>query len=36
VPTKHEITKEEQSKVNLKLLNKKWNSIYVEARTEAI
>jgi len=37
VPTKHEITTESKSqKVEFKwLLNKKWNSIYVEATTEA-
>jgi hypothetical protein len=30
VPTKHEITKEKQSKVKFEwLLNNKWNSIYV-------
>lgn len=37
VPTKHEITTESKSKkVQFEwLLNKKWNSIYVEATTEA-
>lgn len=37
VPTKHEITRETKSqKVEFKwLLNKKWNSIYVEATTES-
>jgi uncharacterized protein YqjF (DUF2071 family) len=37
VPTKHEITRETKSqKVNFEwLLNKKWNSIYVEATTES-
>jgi hypothetical protein len=37
VPTKHQITKDSKSqKVNFEwLLNKKWNSIYVEATTES-